>query len=172
MNLNLILPLKKVIVNNKQLSIPKLGLKHHKLLKDVKTPEATLKIVLDEIDPNLTLSESRIVLFHLLEFNGRMNSTFEYKGKTFGINDIYVLPRPEYTYNGKTYKFREAKLGETFVSAKEVLTSLCTEEVDFGEMPAFVYKWADSLHKTIAIDLGDKIVYGDDIEELFNGQNT
>jgi hypothetical protein len=159
-------------VNNKQLCIPKLGLKHHKLLKDVRSPEATIKIVLDEIDRNMTLSESKIVLFHILEFNGKMKDSFVYKNKTFGINDIYILPRPEFTYNNKLYQFREAKLDEKFVSAKDVLTSLCTRDVDFGEMPAFVYKWAESLNKTIAIDLGDKIVYGNDIEELFNGENT
>lgn len=168
MNLNLILPLKKVKINDKILSIPKLGLRHHKLLRDAKSPEETLKIVLDEVDPTLSRSEAKLALYHVLEFNGKLKKSFDYKGKTYSIDDIYILPRPEFTYNGKTYKFREPKIDERFFSAKEVLSTLCTEDVDFGSMPAFVYKWADELNKSIAIDLSDKVVYGDDIEELFN----
>ncbi|HHB0793444.1 TPA: hypothetical protein ACOA2N_003421 [Vibrio cholerae] len=169
MNLNLILPLKKVTINNKELCIRKLGLKHHKLLRDAKSPEETLKIVLDEINTDLTRSEAKLVLYHVLEFNGKIKKTFEYKGQTYSIDDIYILPRPEFTYQGKTYTFKEPSIDQRFFSAKDILETLCTEEVDFGNMPAFVYKWADELNKSIAIKLSDKIVYGDDIEELFNG---
>lgn len=166
MNLKLILPVKKIQLNNKELCIPKLGLKHHKMLKDTKTPSEVLNTILTSIDENLTLAESKIVLFHILEFNGVI-STFEYENKTYSVNDIFVVPTPEFSYKNKTYKFRPQKFGETFYSDKELLTTLCTTKEDFGKLPAFVHKWANELRNHIGINLGTKIVYNDQIEELF-----
>ena len=56
MNLNLILPLKKIILpqSNKKVMIPKLGLKHYNLLKDVKGPDENMKILADSICKNMS----------------------------------------------------------------------------------------------------------------------
>ncbi|WWS25273.1 hypothetical protein vBKpnAMK6_00319 [Klebsiella phage vB_Kpn_AM_K6] len=68
MNLNVILPIKKIVINEKTISIPKLGLKHHNLMKDVKGPDENMNLLLDSICPGLTAAESDIVVLHLLAF--------------------------------------------------------------------------------------------------------
>ena len=67
MNLNLILPLKKVVlpISNKEVSIPKMGLKHYNILKDVKGPDENLKLLIDSICPNLSPAEVDFVSIHL-----------------------------------------------------------------------------------------------------------
>lgn len=172
MKLKIILPLKKININGKELVIPKLGLNYYEKLKEAKSPEETLKIVLDSVDKNLSFKEAHLVLLHLAEFNGKCNDTFEYNNKIYSINDVYILPTPKFTYQGKEYKFRDILPGEKFSTAKELLETLSLEKVDFGSMPAFVYKWADELGKSIAINLDDKVVYGDDILGLFQNENT
>ncbi|QPB12410.1 baseplate hub [Providencia phage PSTCR6] len=167
MNLNLILPLKKVTINNKQVSIPKLGLSHYNKLKDPKSPEESIKIIVKDLFRDLSNAESLIALLHLMEFNNQIKGSFEYKGKTYTLNDIVVLPKKTYILDQKEYKFNEPELFQQFFGPKDVLETLSVDGTKFGDMPAFVIKWADELTKTIALHLPDKTVYGDKILELF-----
>ena len=44
--------------------------------------------------------------------------------KIYSINDVYILPTPKFTYQGKEYKFRDILPGEKFSTAKELLETL------------------------------------------------
>ena len=73
MNLKLILPIKKVKINGKDISIPKLGIKHHLLVKDVENAIDVLDILVRDIKPGLSVAEYDLVIVHLLEFNNKLN---------------------------------------------------------------------------------------------------
>ncbi|AFU64132.1 baseplate hub distal subunit [Salmonella phage STML-198] len=157
MNLNLILPIKKIKCNNKEISIPKLGLKHHHLIKEVRDLSENMGILLDSIHPGLTAAESDLVCLHLLEFNGKLKSTVMKDGFTYNINDIYICQRLEFQYQGITFYFRSPDRYEVFTTVDKMLsscfikTNLSDEAPDFLRMPAFVSKWADDITNMIAI---------------------
>ncbi len=93
MNLNVILPIKKIVINEKTISIPKLGLKHHNLMKDVKGPDENMNLLLDSICPGLTAAESDIVVLHLLAFNNRIKETVVKDDFTYDLNKVYICQR-------------------------------------------------------------------------------
>lgn len=157
MNLKLILPLKKIKVNDKEISIPKLGLKHHDLLKDVKAPEEHLKAIINSIRTDLTAAEANIVIAHVLEFNGKIKSEVEKDGFVYKLSDLYICQRLEFQFGGNTFYFRAPNHGEVFTTPDDVLDK-CFVRVndsdvkpDFMEMPAFVYSWADDITINVAI---------------------
>ena len=49
--------MKTIQVNQKEIKIPKLGLKHHNMLKEVKSPEENLSLLINSIHPGLTPAE-------------------------------------------------------------------------------------------------------------------
>lgn len=157
MNLNLILPLKKIKLQNKEISIPKLGLKHHNLIKDVRDMSENMNILLDSICPGLSAAESDIVSLHLLEFNGKLKSSVTIDDFTYNLNDIYICQRLEFQYQGKTFYFRAPERFETFTTIDKMLSKCfikindSNESPNFLKMPAFVSKWADDITNTIAI---------------------
>jgi hypothetical protein len=157
MNLNLILPLKKIKLRDKEISIPKLGLKHHNLIKDVRDMSENMGILLDSICPGLTAAESDIVSLHLLEFNGKIKAESIKDGFTYKLNDIYICQRLEFQFQGNTFYFRAPERYETFTTIDKMLDACfikvneSTEKPNFLEMPAFVMKWADDITNTIAI---------------------
>ncbi|QQG32160.1 baseplate hub [Citrobacter phage CkP1] len=157
MNLNLILPIKKIQVNGKNISIPKLGLKHHNLIKDIRDLSENMGLLLDSIHPGLTAAESDIVCLHLLEFNGKLKSKVIKDEFEYNINDIYICQRLEFQYSGNTFYFRAPHRYETFTTIDKMLSECFiktndSEEVpNFLKMPAFVSKWADDITNTIAI---------------------
>lgn len=159
MNLNLILPLKKVVlpISNKEVSIPKMGLKHYNILKDVKGPDENLKLLIDSICPNLSPAEVDFVSIHLLEFNGKIKSRKEIDGYTYDINDVYVCQRLEFQYQGNTFYFRAPGKFEQFLTVSDMLSKCLlkvndeVKEINFLEMPAFVLKWANDIFTTLAI---------------------
>lgn len=153
MNLKLILPLKKIVINEKEISIPKLGLKHQKMIKDEKDPLIVISKILKSIHPNLTAAESDLATIHLLEFNDKIKSSVIKDGFKYDINDVYICQRLIFHFGGKEYKFRSHDPYEQFGPVDAVLSSLYlgSDVPDFLDMPAFVSKWADDITSTIAI---------------------
>lgn len=158
MNLNLILPLKKIKVNGKDVSIPKLGLKHHNLLKDIKSPEENLSLLINSIQPGLTPAETDFVSVHLLEFNGKIPAKKVVNGFEYSIETMRITQRLEFQFGGNVFKFRAPTHFEKFKGMDDMLTQCLEtvngqkEEVDFLKMPAFVKKWADDIYCTVQID--------------------
>lgn len=158
MNLNVILPIKKITINGKAISIPKLGLKHHNLMKEVKGPDENMNILLDSICPGLSAAESDIVVLQLLSFNNKLKETVIKDGFTYDLDKVYICQRLTQRLDGKEFKFRApprySKLGSVDSILSEFLESVDGEktEINFMKLPAFVVKWADDLVNTIAID--------------------
>ncbi|QSL99291.1 baseplate hub assembly protein [Escherichia phage PTK] len=159
MNLNLILPLKKIILpqSNKKIMIPKLGLKHYNLLKDVKGPDENMKILADSICKNMSPADFDFACLHILEFNNKLKSEVEKDGFTYKLDDVYVCQRTEFQFQGNTFYFRPPGKFEQFATISEMLSNCLIKvndeekEISFLEMPAFVIKWAEDLSTTIAI---------------------
>ncbi|QPB08831.1 baseplate hub protein [Klebsiella phage Metamorpho] len=157
MNLNVILPIKKINVNTKTISIPKLGLKHHNIMKDVKGPGENLCLLLDSICPGLSQAESDLVVLHLLAFNGKLKETVIKDGFTYNINDAYICQRLVQRLDGNEFKFRAQERYSTLSTVDDILSTYLESvngekvKVDFMKLPAFVVKWADDLVNTIAI---------------------
>jgi hypothetical protein len=162
MNLKLILPIKKITLGNKEISVPKLGLKHHKLVKDEKDPIKALGIMMRSVYPDLSAAENDYVALHLLEFNGRIKDTVVKDGFTYKLSELYICQRLEFQFQGKTYKFKSHKPFDTFGPVDEVLKSLYLGDdvPDFLDMPAFVAKWADDITSTVAIPGPDGPIKG------------
>lgn len=176
MNLKLILPLKKVTlpISKKEVSIPKLGLKHYKLLKDVKGADENMQILMDSICPGLSPAESDFVQLHILEFNGKIKPSVVKDGITYSLSDVYICQRLEYQYQGNTFKFRAPGKFESFMTVGAMMNSCLLavndekSEVDFMKMPAFTYKWAEEISTTLAIQGPDGTIRGiENIVRLF-----
>lgn len=172
MKLNLILPQKKVKINQKIVTIPKLGLKHYNLLKDVKALDENMRILVDSIQPGLSSGEAELMVLHLLEFNGRMKDVVVKDGFTYKLEDIYICQRLSHQLNGITYNFRSPELYEQFSTPQDVLEKTYraegSEVPDFGSMPAFVIKWANSIVNTVAIKGPKGVITGSlNILEIF-----
>lgn len=157
MNLKLILPIKKINVNGKTINIPKLGIKHHELLKDPCSPDESVIKLLNSIDKNMNKAESEIVLLHVLEFNGKIKSEVEIDGHLYKLSDVYESQVLTHQFRGNTFYFREPKIFEKFVTPDDVLNKcfIRTDGSDivpeFIDMPAFVLKWANSITTSISI---------------------
>lgn len=174
MNLKLILPIKKIVINDKQISIPKLGIKHHELLKTPCAADENMIKLVDSIKVGLTAAESDLVLLHVLEFNGKLKSEVEKDGFLYKINDVYISQRLEHQLNGDVYYFRSPERYEKFFTPDNVLET-CFIRVndsdvipDFMDFPAFVYKWAEDITTKISIKGPNGTIRGlNDILELF-----
>lgn len=158
MNLNVILPIKKITVNGKQISIPKLGLKHHNIMKDVKGPDENMSLLLDSICPGLTAAESDIVVLQLLAFNNKLKESVVKDGFEYKLSDVYICQRLTQRLAGVEFKFRAperySKLGtiDYILSSHLETVDGKVEDINFMELPAYVIKWADDLVNTVAIN--------------------
>lgn len=150
MKLNLILPTRTLNLNNKEIKIPKLGLKHHKLLKDPKSVDESMRILVDDIHPGLDGAEAEYVIVYLAAFNGRCKEQVTKDGFTYDITTMRIVRETKFEFE-KEYEFRSPYFGEVFLSAKHILTAT-HPDVDWGQMPAFVAKWAEKITATIEID--------------------
>lgn len=178
MNLNLIIPLKKIVLpSGKEVSIPKLGLKHYNILKDVKDINENMQLLTDSICPGLSSAEQDLVSLHLLEFNGKIKSKAERNGHTYHINDVYISQRLEFQYQGNTFYFKAPNKYEEFGTVDTLLNKCLVKVTDsagneseipnFLKMPAFVVKWADDITNTLSIKGPDNIKGISDIIGLF-----
>lgn len=153
MNLKLLLPIQKIHLNGKDINIPKLGLKHHQLVKDEKNPIIALQKIMQSIYPNLDAAEGDYVALHLLAFNGKLKEKVEKNGFIYSLDTLYICQRLNFQYSGKEYKFKSHKQFQDFGPVDSVLESLYLGDdvPDFLDMPAFVAKWADDITQTVAI---------------------
>lgn len=174
MNLKMILPMKKVQINGKDITIPKLGIKHHLLVKDLENPLDIIHVIAEDIIPGLTVSEYDMLIIHLLAFNDKLKDSVIYKGEELNIKDIYISQKLEFSYRGKTYKFKEP--GRLLTGTADMILNDCYTgnqgEVDFLQMPAFVYKWVQDMTNTLSIKTKGGIISGaNSIMEIFkNGE--
>ena len=149
--------MKTVQVNQKVIKIPKLGLKHHNIIKEVRGPEENLARLVDSICPNLTPAEIDFVGLHILEFNGKLKSKVVKDGFEYSLDTLKIVQRLEFQFGGNVFKFRAPKQFEVFGAINGMLdTCLLTvndkeADVDFMKMPAFVKKWADDISCTLSI---------------------
>lgn len=141
------------MMNDKEIIIPKLGLKHHKMIKDDKDPLIALNKLMASICPNLTAAENDYVALHLLEFNNRLKDSVTRDGFTYKLSEVYICQKLVFQYSNKEYKFRSHKPFEQFGPVDDVLKTLYLGDdvPDFLDMPAFVSKWADDITSTVAI---------------------
>lgn len=153
MNLKLILPMKKIHLNNKEINIPKLGLKHHALIKNEDNPLKALQKLMNSIYPDMDAAESDFVALHLLAFNGRIKDSVTIDNFTYSLDTLYICQKLNFQYQGNEFKFKSYKAFQDFGPVDEVLNSLYIGDdiPDFLDMPAFVSKWADDITSTVAI---------------------
>lgn len=173
MSLKLILPTKKISVNGKEITIPKLGLKHHNLVKNEMNPIEALNKIMGSIYKGLTAAENDFVALHLLEFNGKLKSESSKDGFKYSLSDMYICQKLEFQYGGHTYKFKSHSPFDQFGSVDMVLQNLYIGDLvpDFMDMPAFVSKWADEITTTIAIPGPNGPIKGMlKIMEILNGE--
>lgn len=162
--LNIIPVTKKIELNGKEIVIPKLGLKHYRMLKDVKGLAENMTELMDSICPGLTAAESEFVIVHLLAHNGRIKERqeFEFAGQkvVVDINDMVICNKTEFQDDGKTYMFRAPRIGEFFISGLDALQSCTLDDIDYGNMPAYMLDWADELLSTVKIDTPVGTIHG------------
>lgn len=157
--LKFVIPVKHININGKDIKIPKMGLKQYKLLKDVKSVDDTLKIILDTIHPDLNAGEAELVMLNLCAFNGKC---LEEKDG-LKLSDVYICTQTEFTLNDKVYKFKAPNLSsDVKIDDADFLKShyLGEDDIDFHDFPAFIMNWANCLRKTIALDTPDGVIYG------------
>ena len=152
MKLNLILPTKTIELNGKQIKIPKLGLKHHKLVRDPKPGDESLRILIDSIHPGLSGEECEYVLVHLAAFNGRCFENKIVDNFTYSLDTMKIIRKTSFKIQDTEYNFRSPYFGEQFISAKDILESTSIDELKFGSMPAYVANWSEQIISTIQID--------------------
>lgn len=157
MSLKLVLPIKKITLNGKQIAIPKFGVKQHNILNAVKAADTHLRDLLQSISPGLTAPEGELVILHVLHFNNRIKDV-EIEGHTYSVDDVVIRQILTHQFQGNVFKFKSPQPFETFTTPDEMLSKLLVSvndekvDVDFMKMPAFVSKWADQILHGIALD--------------------
>ena len=157
MKLNIVLPIKTIDVNGKKIKIPKMGLKHYQLLKEVRSCDDTIKTLLDTICPGLNAAESEMVMLHLFAFNGKIKNT---KGD-LNVDNVYICTENTFTLNGKEYTFNSPMLSSNVeIDDAKFLSMHSDSDYDFHNFPAFIMEWAKGLRKTVALDTPNGTIYG------------
>ncbi|ADI96434.1 gp28 baseplate hub distal subunit [Acinetobacter phage Ac42] len=170
---------KSVQVNGKTVQVPKLGLKHYGLIKEIRSKSENMKRLMDSIQKGLTVAERDIVTLHLFEFNTEMPNKCFVNDQEITLDDVYVCQKLKFTYQDKVFKFKSYH-GDQIDVVPELLQSCLVSVKDsngneldhpnFMDMPAFVVNWAEQILQTIAVDTPNGTVRGlNDIMELFNG---
>ena len=157
-SLKFVVPVKNITVNDKQITIPKMGIKQHRLLKEVRSCDETLKILLDSIHPGLNAAEAELVMLHICAFNGKC---LEEKDG-LRLDDVYICTESEFEFNGEKFKFTPPMLSSEYThdDANFLSNHYHDPSVDFHNFPAFIMNWATGLRKTVAIDTPDGTIYG------------
>lgn len=172
---------KKITVNGKEVKVPKLGLKHYNLIKELKTHEENYKILMESIHKGLSVAEKDLVAIHLMAHNKAIKDRITQDDFVFDVNNVYISQKLKFEYKDYCFKFKSPKADDRTSSVDVMLSSCCVSatkggvKIDipnfFDDTPAFVYKWAEFICDTIAIkDKDGKEIKGlYNIVELFNG---
>lgn len=155
--LNIIPAVKKITVNGKDITIPKLGFRQMKLLKDIEGVDSCMVELLDSIRPGLTSAEADMVILHLLAFNKKVQTVQIVGGFEIDIDKAYISAEYVFELSEKPVYFTPPAITDTFVSKLDILIKQFDRErtgfdIDFGEAPAFVLDWVDSIIATITLD--------------------
>lgn len=165
-NLNIQPIFKTIKIKDKEIKIPRLGLRHHQILKDPGDNEEALKRLMQTIHPNLSVAERDLVSMHLLAFNDRLKSSVVIEGVTYTIDQIEICQKLTFTIGNTEFKFKSPKLDDLNATVPNMLASCCvhvkTDGVkqdipDFNKLPAFTYKWADDICSTIELNANGKV---------------
>lgn len=155
--LNIIPAVKKIVVNGKEITIPKLGFKQIRLLKDLNGVDNCMAELLDSIRPGLNAAEADMVILHLLAFNKKLPTVQNIDGFDVDIDKAYISAKYDFELNGKVIHFKPPVISDTFMSKLDILIKQYDREktgfdIDFEEAPAFVLDWADLIISTISLD--------------------
>lgn len=163
LNINLdIRPIFKLLqVNDKEIKVPKLGLKHHAILKDPSDHELAMKKLLASVHPNLSMAERDLVSLHLLAFNERLKHSVVLDDIEYTVDDVTICQNLRFKIVTTEFKFKSPKLENMNATIPELLRSCCVsvkndsgeslDIPDFLDLPAFTYKWADEICSTIEL---------------------
>ncbi|QJT71708.1 baseplate hub distal subunit [Shewanella phage Thanatos-1] len=172
LDLKSIMPIKTVKIGRKTVKIPKLSLRHHKLLNTVRDVDVNMKILIDSIHKGLTPAESLIVCVHLMAFNGRIKNEVTLDGNTFKVDDIFISQKLKFHSGGKDYLFKSPEIFNNLTDAENILTECYLgEPIDFNSMPAYVINWARDITTMISVTSDKGLTVGGlaAILELFEG---
>ncbi|QBX32877.1 baseplate hub distal subunit [Aeromonas phage Asfd_1] len=165
--LNIIPAVKEITVNGKPVSIPKLGFRQMKLMKDMKEDglNEAIQMLIDSIRPGLTMAEADMVMLHLLAFNKKVKTVETVGGFDVDIDKAYLCGKYEFDLEGHPVYFIPPVLGQTFLTGLDVLEKQFDRErtgfdIDFEQAPAYVLDWAVEITKTIALDTPHGTVFG------------
>ena len=167
-------------INGKDIKIPRLGLKHHAILKDPNDHEDAMKKLMASIHPNLSAAERDLVSLHLLAYNERLKHSVVIDGNTYTVDDVIINQKLRFNIGETEFKFKTPKLENLNATIPELLRSSCVsvkdgngnpqEIPDFLQMPAYTYKWADDICSTIELRTSIGSVKGlYKLMELFDG---
>lgn len=178
MKLNILKTEKIIEINGKTVHIPKLGLRHHEILKVVRGHEESMKLLLNSIHKNLSQAERDLVTVHLLHFNGKLKETVEINGVTVSVLDSKIDQQLKFEYDGVLYRFKSPTSSEMNDTVDGMLSKCCVsvkqngKELpvpDFLDMPACVLGWAHKIADTLSLDTPNGPIRGlYDIVEVFN----
>ncbi|UOX40572.1 baseplate hub distal subunit [Aeromonas phage GomatiRiver_11] len=165
--LNIIPAVKEITVNGKQVTIPKLGFRQMKLMKDMSETglNESIQTLIDSIRPGLTMAEADMVMLHLLAFNKKVKTVEMVGGFEVDIDKAYLCGKYEFDLEGHPVYFIPPVMGQTFLTAVDVLEKQFDRErtgfdIDFEEAPAYVLDWASDIMKTVALDTPNGTVFG------------
>lgn len=178
MKLNIIKAEKIIEVNGKTIKIPKLGLRHHEILKEVRHYEESMKLLLNSIHKNLSQAERDLVTVHLLHFNGKLKDSVIINDVEVFVLDTVIDQQLKFEYAGVIYRFKSPTTTEMAETIDGMLEKCCVSvkkdgvEIDkpaFLDMPAFVLGWAHAIADTLSLDTTNGPIRGlYDIIEVFN----
>ncbi|ADG60100.1 baseplate hub distal subunit [Acinetobacter phage Acj9] len=149
---------KLLALANKEVKIPRLGLRHRMMFDVDKSHEQSLKDLLQSIHPALSMAERDLVMLHVLTYNDRVPNSKTVDGIEYHVDSASICQKLKFEYNGLTYKFKspnmemmqgpiDLMLGECCVFVRSGETKV--EVPDFLDMPAFVAHWAEQISTTI-----------------------
>ncbi len=170
---------KKVTINNKEVSVPMLGLKHKMLFDENLSPSANLKKLLNFVQPNLSVAERDLLCLHILAFNGRSKDKVIVDNVTYTLDDVYISQKLKFNIGDYEFKFKSPDV-ETIDGSVDLMLKNCCVYVkhldekikipDFLDLPPFVINWANDITNTISIKTHNGIIAGiNDVLEFFNG---
>lgn len=173
---------KLVVVNDKEVKVPKLGLRHRmKLAESMDKDHMTiLHELLKMIHPNLSVAERDLITLHLLAYNGRIKNKTVIDGHEISVDDAVICQKLKFDHGDYSFKFKSPKLMESLDTIGTMLNENCISakykgepiDFDFWEAPAFVDNWAYDIMRTVSIKVGDSEVTGVyNIVELFYERN-
>lgn len=178
MKLNILKNEKIIEINGKTIRIPKLGLRHHEILKEVRGHEENMKLLLNSIHKNLSQAERDLVTVHLLHFNNKLKDSVVINEVEVFVLDTVIDQTLRFDHDGVSYRFKSPTSTEMADTIDGMLQKCCVSakrdavEIDipdFLDMPAFVIGWAHKIADTLSLKTPNGYIRGlYDIVEVFN----